>query len=102
MRNPISDPGALAGQRLADVRAARPLVQSITNYVSMDIAANALLALGASPAMVHAPEETGEFTPRVDALVINVGTLSAEAARSMEQAVTIARVYESLKRLPTP
>lgn len=89
----ISDLAKLAGQRLSDVRAARPLVQSITNFVSMDIAANALLALGASPAMVHAPEETGEFTPRVDALVINIGTLSAEAARSMEQAVTIARAH---------
>ena len=93
MSKPISDLAKLAGQRLTDMRAARPLVQSITNLVSMDIAANALLAVGASPAMVHAPEETGEFTPRVDALVINVGTLSAEAARSMEHAVSIARVH---------
>lgn len=30
-----------------------PLVQCITNYVSMDIMANTLLAIGASPAMVH-------------------------------------------------
>ena len=34
------------------MRAARPLVHNIANYVSMDIAANALLAIGASPAMV--------------------------------------------------
>ena len=30
----------------------KPLVQCITNYVSMDIMANALNAVGASPAMV--------------------------------------------------
>ncbi len=86
-------PGARAGQLLRDVRAARPLVQNITNFVSMDIVANALLAVGASPAMVHAPEETAEFTPRVDALVVNVGTLSKDSAHSMEQAVTTARVH---------
>jgi hydroxyethylthiazole kinase len=84
---------ARAGVLLGEMRAARPLVQNITNFVSMDIAANALLAVGASPAMVHAPEETGEFTPRVDALVINVGTLSKDSAHAMEQAATIARVH---------
>ena len=36
-----------------DMRAAQPLVQCITNYVSMDLMANTLLAAGASPAMVH-------------------------------------------------
>lgn len=34
------------------LRAAKPLVQCITNFVSMDIMANCLLAAGASPAMV--------------------------------------------------
>ncbi len=42
---------------LVAMRAARPLVHNIANYVSMDVAANALLAIGASPAMVHAREE---------------------------------------------
>ena len=36
----------------AAVRERRPLVQCITNFVSMDIMANALLAAGASPARV--------------------------------------------------
>lgn len=85
--------GAHAGRLLEAVRAARPLVQNITNFVSMDIAANALLAVGASPAMIHAPEESSEFTPRADALVINVGTLSVEATRSMEHAATTARLH---------
>ena len=36
------------------LREANPLVQCITNYVSMDIMANVLLSIGASPAMVRA------------------------------------------------
>ena len=40
------------------MRSKSPLVQCLTNYVSMDLMANGLLALGASPAMVHA---TGEL-----------------------------------------
>ena len=35
------------------MRELNPLVQCITNFVSMDIMANSLLAAGASPAMVR-------------------------------------------------
>ncbi|MDR3496954.1 MAG: hydroxyethylthiazole kinase [Ancalomicrobiaceae bacterium] len=71
---------------LASVRAKRPLVQNITNYVAMTISANVLLALGASPAMVHAADEVGEFGAFTDSLVINIGTLSAEWIGSMQLA----------------
>jgi hypothetical protein len=40
-------------QALEMMRDMNPLVQCITNFVSMDIMANALLAAGASPAMVR-------------------------------------------------
>ncbi len=83
---------ALSGKLLMAVAEKRPLVQSITNFVSMDIAANALLAIGASPAMVHAPEETPEFARLIDALVINIGTLSKQAADSMEIAAQAAQI----------
>lgn len=65
------------------VRESTPLVQNITNYVSMDIAANALLALGASPAMVHAEEEVEDFVGIASALVVNIGTLSPGWVRAM-------------------
>jgi hydroxyethylthiazole kinase len=81
-----------ATRLLAEVRRARPLVQAITNFVSMDVAANALLAIGASPAMVHAPEETPEFVALAGALVINIGTLSAPWLESMTVATEAARV----------
>lgn len=79
-----------AGELLLSVAAKRPLVQYITNFVAMDIAANALLAIGASPAMVHAPEESPEFARHIDALAINIGTLTRTAAQNMEIAVEAA------------
>lgn len=58
------------------MRTTNPLVQCITNYVAMNYAANVLLAAGASPAMVHTPEESGEFAAIAGALTVNIGTLS--------------------------
>ena len=75
---------------LARVRAAAPLVHNITNYVVMNTTANALLAIGASPAMVHAVEEVEEFTSISQALVINIGTLSPQWVEAMARAATRA------------
>lgn len=74
------------GQYLQDVRASAPLVHNITNFVAMDIMANTLLALGASPAMVHARNEVREFAGLAQALTVNVGTVDAEWAGAMEDA----------------
>lgn len=71
---------------LERLRAAAPLVHCITNYVAMDVAANALLAVGASPAMVHAREEAEEFVGIAAALTVNIGTLSPAWVESMERA----------------
>lgn len=71
---------------LERVRAAAPLVQNITNYVVMNNTANALLATGASPAMVHAVEEVEEFVAISRALVVNIGTLSPRWVEAMRLA----------------
>lgn len=76
---------------LAAVRREAPLVHSITNYVSMDVTANALLAAGASPAMVHAVEEVEDFVSIASALVVNIGTLSPAWVDAMERAADRAR-----------
>ena len=68
---------------LDKIREQRPLVHNITNYVVMNFTANVLLALGASPIMAHAPEEMEEMVGLADALVINIGTLSAPWVDSM-------------------
>jgi hydroxyethylthiazole kinase len=57
----------------------------------MDVTANALLAIGASPAMVHAVEEVEEFVAIASALVVNIGTLSPMWVRAMELAASRAR-----------
>jgi hydroxyethylthiazole kinase len=75
---------------LSTLRARNPLVHNITNYVVMNTTANALLAVGASPAMVHAAEEVADFAPIAAALVINIGTLSAPWVEAMAAAATAA------------
>ena len=75
---------------IARLRERTPLVHNITNYVVMNNTANALLAIGASPAMVHALPEVEEFAPIARALVINIGTLSPPWVEAMEKAATAA------------
>jgi hydroxyethylthiazole kinase len=75
-----------AWEALERLRQASPLVHCITNYVAMDVTANALLAIGASPAMVHANEEVEDFVGISSALVVNIGTLSPAWVAAMERA----------------
>ncbi len=67
-----------AGESLRRIRADRPLVHQITNFVVMNETANATLALGALPVMAHAPEEVAEMAAVAGALVLNIGTLTTE------------------------
>lgn len=71
---------------LQAIRREAPLVQNITNFVSMDVVANGLLALGASPAMVHAEVEVVDFAAIARALVVNIGTLTPPWVASMTKA----------------
>ncbi len=75
-----------AAQNLELVRKKKPLVHSITNLVTMNATANALLAAGASPVMAQAPEEVEEMVSLADALVLNLGTLSDQKTISMLKA----------------
>lgn len=78
-------------QILERVRAEKPIVHNITNYVVMNWTANCLLAAGASPVMAHAPEEVIEMVDIANALVINIGTLSSPWIQSMHLAMHAAR-----------
>lgn len=80
---------------LARVREAGPLVQCITNTVVQNFTANALLAIGAAPAMTDIVGEAGTFAGIADALLINLGTptpeqraAAVEAARAANEACT--------------
>jgi hydroxyethylthiazole kinase len=71
------------GQTLRELRALRPLIHQITNYVVMNETANATLALGALPVMAHAPQEVEEMAAAAGALVLNIGTLSEHWVEAM-------------------
>ena len=72
------------------VRSASPLVHNITNYVAMNIAANVLLAAGASPLMSFCPEEMDEIVAISSALVINIGCLDRHEIEGMKAAAAAA------------
>ena len=71
---------------LQKIRTESPLIHNITNYVVMNVTANALLSIGASPVMAHAKEEIEEMVAAAKALVINIGTLSVPWVESMLKA----------------
>lgn len=73
------------------MREDRPLVQCLTNVVSVDLMANTLLAAGASPAMVSAAEEAGHFaTHHASGVLVNLGTLTPAGLAGQAAAVAAA------------
>lgn len=77
------------GRYLDAARTGAPLIHNITNYVAMNTMANVLLAVGASPAMVHAREEVAEFAALADALTVNIGTADPDWYAAMEAAAAV-------------
>ena len=68
---------------LNNVRQRKPLIHNITNYVTVNDAANILLACGASPIMSDEAEEVSEITSICNGLVINIGTLNKRTIPAM-------------------
>lgn len=85
-----NNPAAQAADVLAAIRARHPLVHCLTNGVVKNFTANALLALGAAPAMVEHPEEAALFAGFADALLINPGTLATWEVAPIEAAAPAA------------
>ena len=63
------------GMNLTAVRQRKPLVQCITNFVTVTDCANIILAAGGSPTMAEHPREVQEAVRRVQALVCNMGAI---------------------------
>lgn len=68
------------------VRSEGPLVHCITNYVTVESCANALLAVGASPIMSDEPDDVEDITSICGALVVNIGTLNRQTIEGMKAA----------------
>ena len=84
------DPTA-AARILAEVRRRRPLVHNFANQVAMETTCDMLLAVGASPAAVLAPEEAAAFARGADSLAANIGTLSRERLQALRGAAGAMR-----------
>ncbi len=73
-------------KKLDSVQEQGPLVHCITNYVTVESCANAVLAVGASPIMSDEPADVSDITSICNALVINIGTLNARSIEAMKVA----------------
>ena len=70
-------------KNLKDIRAKNALTHCITNSVTINDCANAVLAIGGSPFMAEDAEELEEVVAIADVLVINIGKLSKTQIESM-------------------
>ncbi|CAM2731989.1 hydroxyethylthiazole kinase [Actinomyces slackii] len=82
---------ALARRTAAALRSRAPLVHCLTATASMHLVANGLLAVGSRPMMTETVEEAPMMTGQADALLVNLGALSADGARGIPATVTASR-----------
>lgn len=78
-------------EALRALRDAAPLTHCLTNAVVTGFTANALLALGASPAMVDIEGEAGRFAAVADGVLVNLGTPHPEQRASAREIVRATR-----------
>ena len=65
------------------VKARSPLIHSITNPISINQCANAVLAIGGRPIMAEHPKEVSEITASANALLLNLGNITDVRMKSM-------------------
>lgn len=80
-------------QKLAEgllgIRGENPLIQCITNRVTINDCANALLAVGASPVMADGTD-AGEMSELANGLVLNLGSVKEGDQQAIDEAATVA------------
>lgn len=72
------------------------LIHCITNPISINDCANALLAIGAKPIMAQHPKESVEITEKAKALALNLGNFEDQRA----QAMLLSASYAAQHKLP--
>lgn len=75
---------------LNEIKIRNPLVHCITNYVTVNDCANAILAINGSPIMADDINEVEDITTICNSLVINIGTLNERTVFSMIKAGKMA------------
>ena len=77
-------------ETLKNIKEKNALTHCITNSVTINDCANAVLAIGGSPFMAEDAEELKEVVTIADVLVINIGKLSKEQINSMHVSAKVA------------
>ncbi|WP_349828179.1 hydroxyethylthiazole kinase [Brevibacterium litoralis] len=85
-----TDPSFMLTTAACAVAEHTPLVQCITNTVVQQFTANALLAAGASPAMLDHEADAGQFAGIANGLLVNFGTATSHQFLGAEAAVEVA------------
>lgn len=75
----------------ASVKALKPLIHCITNPISINQCANAILAVGARPIMAEHPEEVAEITKTAQALMLNLGNITDARMKSIMISAELAK-----------
>lgn len=82
-------------KQLSDIRnkvkESRPLIHCITNPISINQCANALLAVGARPIMAEHPKEVVEITSTAQAVLLNLGNITDIRMESMQLSFEAAK-----------
>lgn len=72
------------------IKCQKPLIHCITNPISINQCANAVLALGAKPIMAEHPCEVAEITETADALLLNIGNITDARMMSIRISAEVA------------
>lgn len=73
------------------IRHNRPLIHCITNPISINDCANAVLAVGARPIMAEHPKEVADITRSASALCVNLGNITDVRLESIMISGKVAR-----------
>ena len=82
-------------QAIPDIRKTvkqnQPLIHCITNPISINQCANAILAIGARPMMAEHPKEVSEITRTARSLMLNLGNITDARMESILISAKTAR-----------
>ena len=82
-------------QKISDIRKTvrqnQPLIHCITNPISINQCANAILAIGARPMMAEHPKEVSEITRTACSLMLNLGNITDARMESMLRSAQTAK-----------
>jgi hydroxyethylthiazole kinase len=75
------------------IKTKKPLILSLTNYVSIDFVANALLAIGTAPIMSESEDEIEELVSMSSCVYLNIGTLDDHFMSRARELIKYAKKF---------